>query len=125
MVLPKNAKHACCIVSFLHFHEARAVLHYNGVKPNISPQVLQHAENIVNNPLLVRSGKKNKTPAFTTEKVLSVCEARHDVGLLSSLRGQRQEKNGYRSEMSPGGGPACARCQEASSAKDSLHLELE
>lgn len=123
MVLPKNAKHACCIVSFFHFNEARAVLHYNGVKTNIFPRVLQHAENIVNNPLLVRSGKK--PPAFTIEKVLSVCKARHDVGLLASLRGQRQEKNGYRSEMSPGGGPACARCQEASSGIDSLDLELE
>ena len=57
MVLLKNAKHACCIVSFFNFNEARAVLHYNGVKTNISPRVLQHAENIVNNPLLVRSEK--------------------------------------------------------------------
>lgn len=60
-VLPKNAKHACCIVSFFHFHEARAVLHYNGVKTNISPRVFQHAENIVNNPLLVRSGGEKNT----------------------------------------------------------------
>lgn len=81
----------------------------------------------MNNPLLVRSGggvKKKIAAAFATETVLTVCKARRDVGLLASLRGQRQEKNGYRSEMSPGGGPACARCQEASSAKGSLHLGL-
>lgn len=59
MVLPKNAEHACCIVSFFHFHEARVVLHYNGVKTNISPRVLHHAENIVNNPLLVRSKNRH------------------------------------------------------------------
>ncbi|KAI4805245.1 hypothetical protein KUCAC02_009871 [Chaenocephalus aceratus] len=38
----------------------------------------------------------------------------HDVGLASQPSGTEAEKNGYRSEMSPGGGPACARCQEAS-----------
>ncbi len=88
MVLPKNAEHACCIVSFFHFHEARAVLQYNGVKTNISPRVLHHAENIVNNPLWVRW----KKTAFTVERVLAVCQARHDVGLLASLRGQRQRR---------------------------------
>ncbi|TWW80924.1 hypothetical protein D4764_01G0007390 [Takifugu flavidus] len=40
-----------------------------------------------------------------------------EEGGTASLRGHRQEKNGYRSEMSPGGGPACARCQEASSER--------
>lgn len=34
-------------------------------------------------------------------------------GFVSQPSGTEAEKNGYRSEMSPGGGPACARCQEA------------
>lgn len=50
-----------CIL--FHFHEARAVLQYNRVKTNISPRVLYHAENIVNNPLLLHwGGKTAHTP---------------------------------------------------------------
>lgn len=71
--LPKNAEHACCIVSFFsRFHEARAVLQNNGVKTNISPRVLHHAENIMNNPLwlaLKQGGdqKKKKKTTFADE----------------------------------------------------------
>lgn len=46
-------------------------------------------------------------------------------GLASQPSGTEAEKNGYRSEMSPGGGPACARCQEASWGTDTFHLGLK
>lgn len=67
---------------FFHFHEARAVLQYNGVKTNISPRVLYHAENIMNNPLLL-----HRDHSFHGQNVHAVCQARRDVGLLASLRG--------------------------------------
>lgn len=120
-MLPKNAEHACCIVSFFHFHEARAVLQYNGVKTNISPRVLHHAENIVNNPLLLRW--KNRHLRF--KGCSTVCQARRYVGFASQPSGTEAEKNGYRSEMSPGGGPACARCQEASRGSDTFQLDVK
>ncbi|CAB1419805.1 unnamed protein product [Pleuronectes platessa] len=49
-------------------------------------------------------------------------DARRDVGFSSQPSGTEAEKNGYRSAMSPGGGPACARCQEASGGSDSFYL---
>ncbi|KAK2905989.1 hypothetical protein Q8A73_009932 [Channa argus] len=45
-------------------------------------------------------------------------------GLASQPSGTEAEKNGYRSEMSPGGGPACARCQEASYGTETFQQVL-
>lgn len=50
VVLPKNAQHACCIVSLFHFFLPPSstsngrVLHYHGLKSSISPRVRHHAE---------------------------------------------------------------------------------
>lgn len=51
--------------------------------------------------------------------------ASQPVSSPSQPSGTEAEKNGYRSVMSPGGGPACARCQEASRGGDTLQLHGE
>lgn len=118
-VVLKNAEHACCIVSLFHFHQARSVLlRYNGVKTSISPWVLRRAENIVNNPLFFLREKRRSR---LKRRYRCLARARHDVGfLVGSLRGQRQRRTDTGVRCPPVGGPACARCQEASSGTDHL-----